>query len=136
MKKFLVLGLAGLFLFAGCGNNKNKNTVVCTGSTKENGVKISMKVTATLKDEKVSAAKAIMTFGDKKTAKQFCSLFELANSFAESDDKKVDIKCNGKNVEFADYDKFMSTDDADAKIIGLTKDEFISSMKEQELSCK
>ena len=127
MKKVL-FGLGACLLLAGCGNG---NKVVCTGTEEEDGVKVTMEVTATLKNEKVNGVSATMSFSDKKTAEQYCSIFELANSMSE--DEQVDVKCDGKKIIFADYTQMSSGDD---EIIGLSKEEFIKAMEDTELKCK
>ncbi|MCR5787685.1 MAG: hypothetical protein K6G37_01160 [Bacilli bacterium] len=129
MKKVAVLGLTSLFLLTGCGS---KNNVVCTGSTNEGGEKISMKVTGSLKGDKIEKVSAKLTFGSKDKAKQYCSIFELANSMASDSKDKIDVKCSGKSIEFKDYTK-VSSDDS---IIGASKADFIKAMEEQELKCK
>lgn len=127
MKKVLVLGVAALFL-TGCGN---KNQVVCKGKMSEDGQKIEMKVTGTLKSDKISKVSAEMTFSKKDTAKQMCSLLELANSMAEKD-QKIDFKCDGKTLKIEDYTKYAEGDD----IIGSSKADFIKAMETEKLTCK
>ena len=154
MKKGLILGLACLVVLSGCGkkdeakanntkkdNSKSsekvgKNTVVCTGKVDEEGLTAEMKVTASLKAGKVDNASVSLVFSDKETAEQYCSLFELANSFAESEDDKVDFTCKGKTLTFKNYADFADPDDED-DIIGLTKADFIKLMEESDgVTCK
>ncbi len=132
MKKGILLGLASLFLLTGCGSNGNK--VVCTGKLEEDGMKAEMKLTATLKDDKVEKVAADMTFDSKDTAKQYCSLFEMANSFAEDEADKVKFKCDGKTISFENYADFAGEDD---EIVGMSKADFIKEMeKEDGVTCK
>ena len=132
MKKGILLGLASLFILTGCGGNK----VVCTGKMDEAGMKAEVKVTATLKSDKVSNIAADMTFDDESTAKSYCSLFELANSFAEKEEDKISFECKGKTISFKDYSK-MVDDDEDTKIIGMSKADFIKEMEKTDgVKCK
>ncbi len=126
MKKVVVLGLASLCLLTGCGNK-----VVCKGTQKESGKKVTMKVTATMKSDKVDKVSAKMTFSDKKDATEMCGLMELANSFAEKDSDKIDVKCKGKTIEIKDYAK-MSGESTK----GMKKADFIKAMEAQDLTCK
>lgn len=128
MKKVMVLGLASLFILTGCGSKK----VVCSGTTTEDGQKIKMKVTGSLKKDKIDKISAEMKFSDKDTAKQMCGLLELANSFAK-DDEKIEYKCDGKTLKIEDYAKFSEDEDS---LVGKSKKEFIKAMEEQELTCK
>ena len=132
MKKGILLGLASLFILTGCGGNK----VVCTGKMNEAGMKAEMKITATIKSDKVSKIAAEMTFDDEKTAKSMCGLLELGNSFAEKEEDKVPFDCKGKTISFTDYSK-MADSDEDTKIIGMSKADFIKEMeKEDGVKCK
>jgi hypothetical protein len=130
-KNFLLgLGIAGLLLTA-CGSSGDK--VVCSGTAEENGQKAEVKITATLKDGKVDKVDQTMTFSDSNTAKQTCGLLEFANSFAESDDKKLDFECDGNSVTIKNV---QDTDEQNLK--GMTKDEFITYAQGQseQISCK
>ncbi len=130
MKKGILFGLVCLFILTGCGNG---NKVVCKGKLDEAGMKADMTVTATIKSDKVDKVSASMTFDSKDTAKQYCSLFEMANSFAE-DDEKVDFKCDGKTLTFENYSDFAGEDD---EIIGMSKADFIKEMEKTDgVSCK
>lgn len=124
MKKVVVLGLASLFLLTGCGNK-----VVCKGESKEDGQKVNMKVTATLKSKKVDKVKATMKFSDKKSAEEMCGLLELAKQF--SSDSKIEFKCKGKTIEFSDY-----TAMAGDNVKGMSKADFIKAMEAEDLTCK
>lgn len=124
MKKVVVLGLTSLFLLTGCGSK-----VVCKGTTEDGGQKIKMKITATIKSDKVSKASATMTFSDKKTAEQTCGFLALAAAMSE-EAKDLDYKCKGKTLEVKNYELM------EDGIKGATKDSFIKSMKEQGLTCK
>ncbi|MDO4963046.1 MAG: hypothetical protein Q4E75_03000 [bacterium] len=133
MKKFACLLCISLFLLTGCGSKKS-NEVVCSGSIEEDDVKLGMAVTAKLKDGKVSNASVKMTFDDEDTAKEYCDLFNLANSYSE-ENEKISFNCSSKEIEFDDYASILSNDDDD-DIIGMTKDDFVKYMIEQDLTCK
>ena len=130
-KNFLLgLGIAGLLLTA-CGSSGDK--VVCTGSSEENGQKAEIKITANLKDGKVDTVDQEMTFSDSTTASQYCGILEFANSFAESEDKKLDYKCDGNTIIIKNIQ-----DDSENKYSGMTKDDFIEFAKGQsdQITCK
>ena len=129
MKKGILLGIASLFIVTGCGNK-----VVCTSKVDDAGMKAEVKVTAAFKGDKVNKVAAEMTFDDEKTAKSYCSLFELANSFAEKEEDKVSFDCKGKTISIKDYSKM--ADDEDNKIIGMKKADFIKAMEEEGAKCK
>lgn len=131
MKKILFLLVACLFV-SGCGSNK----VVCTGTYEENGQKYTAEIIGELKNDKIDKVSATMEFSDKKTAEQFCSLFELANSFTEDESKKVDYECKDKKVIFKDYTKL--SEESDQKLKGMTKKEFKKAMQQGEgkVTCK
>ena len=132
MKKGILLGLASLFVLTGCGNK-----VVCTGKMDEAGVKAEVKITATFKSDKVSKIAADMTFDDEKTAKSYCSLFDLANSFAEKEEDKISYECKGKTISFKDYSKMVDEDDDENKVIGMKKADFIKEMEKTDgVKCK
>lgn len=128
MKKLFTFALLGLsmVMLTGCG----KNQITCTGAEEQDGQKIEMKVTAKPKDGKVTEATATMTFAEEDTAKQMCSLFEMANGLTE-EGKKLDIKCDGKDITIKNY--LLMQDDAKEEY---TEDEFIKLMEDGKLTCK
>ena len=132
MKKALLILPVMLLLVTGCG----KKEVVCTGTVEEDGQKYEMKFIGTLKDDKIDSAKAIMTFSDETTAQSMCGMFALVNSFAEDDDKKIDYKCDGKVITLNSLDNYI--DDEEEQIKGMTKDEFIKKVTEEndQITCK
>lgn len=96
MKKYAFILVAGLLVF--------------TGKEKSTEGTVEMKVTATLKDEKINKVQAVMSFEDKKTAETMCGIFNLANSMAQSEDDKIAVKCDGKDIEFEDYSSMIADD--------------------------
>ena len=132
MKKFAFLFVVGLFLVAGCGSNGNK--VVCTGTQAEDGLKVEMKIEASLKDDKVSSVSATMKLDNEETAQQFCSFMALANSMAEDESDKIDYECKGKEIKIKNYDAMDSSEDD--KVVGLSKADFIKAMEDEALTCK
>ena len=133
MKKGIVFLVAALFLLGGCG----KNEVVCSGKVEEDGKTYEVKVTGTLKDDKIASVKASMVFGDKETTDQFCSIMSLINSFAEDDSKKVDYKCDGTTITIENYQNMADSDEESP--IGKTKEEFIELMtkdSDEQVTCK
>lgn len=130
MKKIIFLLVICAFLVVGCGN---KNQVTCTKTETEDGVTATIKMIANLKDNKVSSVDAVMSYDDENTISLMCSMFAVANEHAESDSDKVDYKCNKNSIEIKNFDKMS---DEDEKIIGITKEEFISGMESEGASCK
>ncbi len=122
MKKGIVFLVASLLLLSACG----KKEVVCSGKIEEDGKTYEVRITGTLDNNKVSAVKASMIFGDTETADQFCSIMSLANSFAEDDSKKIDYKCDGTTLTIENYQNM--ADSEDESPIGKTKEEFIELM--------
>ena len=156
MKKGLLIGLACLLFLTGCGdkesakdNNAKKessktkekasagNYVTCTGKLDDAGVTATLEIKAKISADVVKDASVSMIFEDEKTAKQYCSIFELANTLAEDDADKVDFSCSGKKLTFNSYADFASAEDDDEDIIGLTKADFIKEMESSEgVTCK
>ncbi len=132
MKKimFSIMVVGCVFLLTGCGLG---NKVVCTGTTEESGYKVGMKVTATLKGNKVDKVSASMSFDNKETADTFCSILKLANTYAE-DGKKIDFSCSGKSITIKDYTQLV--DSSDEKLSDITKEDFIKAMESEKLKCK
>ena len=131
MKKLMLLLGSCLLLMTGCG----KKELICTGTVDEEGIKVNMEVTAKLDSDKVSEVSAVMSFDDVEVAKQYCSLFDLANSFEEDETKKIKYTCREKSIEFENYAQVVETDN-DVKIINVTEEEFKKEMENLELSCK
>ena len=133
MKKYLFLIPVLLLVLTGCG----KKQVVCTAKVDEGGQKFEGKIVGTLKDDKIDSVSVSMKFDDEETAKQMCSLFELANSFAEKEEDKVDFKCKGKEITLNSLEAMDSSLD-DTKLIGITADEFIELITKNspETTCK
>lgn len=133
MKKSLILVVAALVCVTGCGN-KSSNKVVCTSEHTEAGIKMKAVVTASFKDDKVNDVSAYIDFDDKDSAKQYCTLLEFANAYAESEDEKIKFECKDTKIEITDYASMMS--DNDENVIGLTKDAFIELAEAEEFTCK
>ena len=159
MKKGLLLGLACLFVLTGCfgkdetatesatkektktsektEKKSSADTVVCSGRFDESGMATEMKVTATFKAGIVDTAAVSLVFDDKSVAEQYCAIFELANSMAETEEDKVNFTCSGNTLTFKDYSDFAESEDEDDTIIGATKADFIKAMEETDgVTCK
>jgi hypothetical protein len=130
VKKYFLVVFCALLMFTltGCG----KNQVKCTGSYSEEGMKISAEMIADLDaNDKVTDATAIFDLGDSNTANQYCSLFKLA----ETADSGVKVTCSGTKVTIEGYAK-MESDDEEDELIGLSKEDFIKAMAEEDFTCK
>ena len=77
-----------------------------------------------------------MTFDSEDSANQMCSIFDLYNSSIENDDYKIDVSCDGTKMTFNNYTELLSLEDDSDSIIGMSRDDFIQAMEEDELSCK
>lgn len=131
MKKVAILFVIGLFLVSGCGK---KNQVVCTGSQEESGQKFTMKVTANIKDDKVSGISAKMTFDNEDMAKSFCGILGLANSMSEDSKNKIEFDCGKKSITIKNYEKLAESEGEN--VADLSKEDFIKAMEEEGLTCK
>lgn len=111
-KGLLVLGAC--LLCAGCGNK-----VVCTMSQESNGTKMSVEVSAPVKDGKITSATTKMTteFKTKELAEQYCSLMKDSEG----------VKCDGKKVIIE------STEETGESI---KKADFIKSAEDEGFKCK
>lgn len=135
MKKLGALLIVGTLFLTGCGGNK----VVCSSTIKEDGHTYGMKITAKMKDNKVSSIDAEMNFDTEDSANEMCSTLALINGFTSNDNEKLDYKCSGKKITIKNYEKLASSDDD--KLVGLTKDEFVKTMTEDtsednKVTCK
>lgn len=109
MKK-VVLGLGICLLFAGCGGNK----VVCTRTEEAGDEKVTMEISATLKDGNVTKATTTMEFSTEDTAKEYAKYM-------------TGSKRSGKKVT--------SEEEAPANE-KVSKKEFIESMEDSGFKCK
>ena len=132
MRKYILLLFVGLFLLCGCGNKE----VVCTGEEDLEGENVKAEIVAKLEDDKVDSVSATMTFDSEDSANQMCSIFDLYNSSIENDDYKIDVSCDGTKMTFNNYTELLSLEDDSDSIIGMSRDDFIQAMEEDELSCK
>ena len=135
MKKLGALLIVGTLFLTGCGNK-----VVCSSTVKDGEESYKVKITANMKSNKVSSVDGEMTFESEASAEKMCSMLNLVNSFSSDEEKKLDFKCKGKKITIKNYDK-LESDDAEDKLVGLTKDEFIKKMtegsdEESKVTCK
>ena len=134
MKKYIFLIMISILFLTGCGKSVSKNQIICTGTEDDEDGMVTTKVTANYKDEKITSVSAEMTFEDEDVAKQTCDMYDFMNSFADSEDKKIEYECKGKTIIIKDLSNFDSEEEEN--IIGMSKKDFISKMKEQNISCK
>ena len=132
MKKYflVVFCVALLFVVAGCSK---KNQVTCSATHTEDGITIKGEVVADLdKDNKITGATASYELNDETTAQQYCSLLKLM----ENTEKGVKVNCSGKKITIEGYANVDSEDENDKEIIGMTKEDFVKAMEEEEMTCK
>ena len=129
MKKYFLIAVVGLLLLTGCG----KKQVVCTGTTEENGMKLTESVIAELdSSDKVTKVSMEAELPDADTAKQYCQLYQTV--FGEDA-----VKCNGKKFTIEDATKLMGEED---NVIGMSKDDFVKMLTDEsaesgtEITCK
>ena len=138
MKKFVLLSLCvfSLVVVTGCGGGSKKQ-VTCTAKMSEDGMNMTVSIIADLdKDDKVTAVKEEMDLGDKTTAETYCNLYKLF----VTDDSGMKIDCSGSKIIISNLETLDMDDEGGEKIIGISKDEFISKAKantgETEVTCK
>ena len=139
MKKYYLLIITLVIFITGCKseNSDSIDKIVCKGVEQEGNIKTQIEVVAELENEKIAKVSAEMTFDDVESAKKYCAVFQMTNALAEKAGKKIDFECDGKSIKFKNYSDFLNETDQDAKIIGLTRKEFIDSMKDDEnLTCE
>ena len=130
MKKTLVMVFGALLLVSltGCGA---KNQVKCTSTSTELGMEMKTEVIADLdKDNNIKALSATIDFGSKETANTMCSLYKL------SEQEGLSVSCSGSKMTIKGYDKMISDEDDDVKLIGMSKDDFVKGMESQGATCK
>lgn len=135
MKKLFIL-LFAVVLIAGCGKS---NKVVCSGNVEEAGQKYEMKVTGYLENDKIKTIDAEMIFGDDEAAKTMCGLMNLVNGFAEKEEDKIDIKCDGKKMTIKGFEKYDASEESETEFMNMTKEKFIEYFQNQQdsnLVCK
>ena len=126
MKKYFLIAGVALLLLTGCG----KKQVVCTMTEEEGGQKATASIIGELdSSDKITKVSYEMEFSDATYAEQYCALVKLA---------APDAKCNGKKIVIDDATSMLEEDDSDKKLVGMTKDEFITYAKSSssEVTCK
>ena len=130
MKKYLFITLMViLFMTTGCV----KNQIVCSGTSEEEGIKLTGTVTADLdSNDRVSDAVIVYEFENEENAKKYCSVFKV---FEEEDKEGViKVSCSGNKITMKGFSKLIS--EYDDTLIGASKEDFIKAMEENEYTCK
>jgi len=125
MKKYFLIAVVGVLLLTGCGKS---NQVVCSASLEEGGLSMKVALVGTLENDKISKVAYEYEFKDSATAEQYCSLIKLSYP---------DAQCSGSKITIPDATGMLETG-TDKKVIGMTKDEFISFAKADStgVTCK
>ena len=126
MKKYFLIAGVALLLLTGCG----KKQVVCTMTQEESGQKMTANIIGTLDaDDKVTKVSYEMEFSDATYAESYCSLVKLSG---------MEVKCDGKKIVIDDATSMLEDEDDEQKLVGMTKDEFITYAKgaSSEVTCK
>ena len=124
MKKYgMLVMLFSLILLTGCDGNK----VTCSGRIKQGDSKTQVKITATLKDNKVVKMSTTTTFDAADDAKSYCNSMTEYNKNAKEDQVKFDFKCDGNSVTVND-----TVNDENS----MSKEDFVEAMENQALACK
>ena len=124
MKKYFLIAVVGLLLLTGCG----KNQVVCSMSLEEGGISMKNSIIGELDSaNKITKVSAEYEFNDATTAESYCSLIKLSFS---------DATCSGKKITIPDASTML--EDEETKIVGLTKEEFITfaTAEGEGVTCK
>ena len=123
MKKLFLVGVVGLLLLTGCGSKKGD--VVCSGKMNESGVSIEANYYGYLTEGKISRLDVEMVFTDKETADTMCTYMKQSASSLG-----IGVSCSGKTVTIENFEK------TTAGLSGMSKDDFVSAMQQQGLTCK
>ena len=124
MKKYFLIAVVALLLLTGCG----KKQVVCSADMEESGVSMKVSLIGELDSaDKITKVSYEYEFSDSTTADQYCALIKLAYS---------DATCSGKKITIADATSLLEEDGE--KVVGMTKDEFITKAKSEssQVTCK
>lgn len=131
MKKTLVMVFGALLLVSltGCGN---KNQIKCTAEQTQSGITMKSEVTAELdSNDKIKSVSAAIDFGSKEMASAMCTMYNSAP------EEGLSVSCDGSKMKINDFEKYVSADsDSEAKIVGISKDEFKKGMESQGYTCK
>ena len=116
MKKLLII-LTICLLVSGCGDKQ----IVCTSTKKVDETKVTIEISAPIKDNKVTdiKTKVINYFNTKEAAKAYCK-----NIKSSSNSK---IKCDGKKVIITNTSNSNQSSN---------KDDFIKSAEKEGFKCK
>ena len=114
-KFVLVMLVTVVLLLTGC----EATSLKCT-ATYDDTIKYSVKITANIKNKKVSNATLRMTFKNSEDASNMCELNKLNTN------KNVLVSCYEKEVIIRNYENLLS-----ASSNGITKDDFVKELKAQ-----
>lgn len=134
-----------LLLLSGCGssneNSKSENKVICSTEVEEVGeMTMHTEVVATLKNDKVSSVVATLTFDSDDTASMYYSFLSLYDSYLENG-ASLDMQQNKNKIIIQNFQYMIEEgsndgETLDIKIIGETKENYISIMEKEQFSCK
>lgn len=130
---FLILILVG---FTGCSDKKG-NLVRCQNIEVSDSESLTTNVEAEIDSDKVISIIGKFEFDNENSAASFYNLLSIKN---EKSDKgyKLDFEIDGTTVIVNNF-QYMYDDlvvDGESKLIGSTKDDFISIMTEKKFSCE
>ena len=125
MKKYFLIAVVSILLLTGCGKNSQ---VVCSAELEEGGLYMKVSLVGTLEKDKISKVAYEYEFKDSSTVEQNCKLIQQMYP---------DAKCSGKKITIPDATGMLANGN-DRKIIGMTRDEFISFAKSDsmDVTCK
>ncbi len=115
---FLIIFVFALLL-TGC----EATSLKCT-ATYNDTIKYSVKITANIKNKRISNATLRMTFKNSEDASNMCDINKLNMN------KNVTVSCYEKEVIIRNYEHMITNDNN-----GITKDDFIKQLKDQGFKC-
>lgn len=136
MKKYLLVVLCAVLMFAVVGCSK-KNQVVCSKTTTEEDLTVTEEGIFELdENDKIVAASGTFTFNDKESAKTYCDIFKLGFSGEDGDA----VTCTDTKITIKDLEKLNEDDEDDEeesiKIVGMSKEDLIKFETEAGYTCK
>ena len=134
----LLLGGFGIFLLTGCGSTTDK--VVCKVSEEAGELTMAAEVTATLNDDKVESVTAEITFNSENTAASYYNIL-MGREEATEEESKLKAKLDGNKITIENFEYTIEKNNDEEgsigiKIIGESKDNFISIMESDQYSCE
>lgn len=136
IKSFVVVFVV-ILLLTGCGNSSD--TLKCTIEEGYEDKKIETEVTATFKDGVVEKVSAELTFDSENTATSYYNIVINYQKFL-NDGENLIINLDKKKMTIDNFQYMLeqetnSENEEKIEVVGLTKDEYKTFMKNRQYSC-